>query len=101
MPKLSGEELLGIQAIWLTREMKTHERDEMLAQGKVQENKELLERVQNTCLYCGEVFQNWNNATPTRMEKHIAERHSEEVEPALPVDYMGEETKGESERSRA
>ena len=91
MPKLSGEELLGIQAIWLTREMKTHERDEMLAQGKVQE----------TCLYCGEVFQNWNNAKPTRMEKHITERHSEELVPDLPVDYMGEEMKGESERSRA
>jgi len=101
MAKLTSAELLETQKAYLTREIKTHERDITLAEGKVQENRELLERIENTCLFCGEMQRNWGNETPTRMEKHIEDRHPEEMEKAVPVDYMGQETKGESERSRA
>ena len=44
---------------------------------------------------------NWGDEKPSRMEQHIADRHPDEVVPALPVDYMGEEMKGESERVHA
>ena len=54
MAKLSGEELLATQATYLTKEIAKHENDIATAQGKVQENKELLERVQNTCFCCGD-----------------------------------------------
>ena len=101
MAELTGAELLDTQAIYLRREIKQHEGDIKTAEGKVQENRELLERIENTCLFCGEMQRNWGNETPTRMEKHIEDRHPEEMEKAVPVDYMGQETKGESERSRA
>jgi hypothetical protein len=101
MAKLTPEGLLETQKAYLTREIKTHERDITLAEGKVQENRELLERIENTCLFCGEMFRNWSDQTPTRMEQHVSDRHPEDVIQALPVDYMGQETKGESERSRA
>jgi hypothetical protein len=100
MAELTAAELLDTQAIYLRREIKQHEGDIKQAEGKVAENRELLERIENTCLFCGEMQRNWSNETPTRMEKHVSERHSEELVPALPVDYMGEELKGESERNR-
>jgi hypothetical protein len=101
MAKLTSAELLETQKAYLTREIKTHERDITLAEGKVQENRELLERIENTCLFCGDMQRNWGNETPTRMEKHLSDRHPEEMEQSVPVDYMGQEMKGESERSRA
>jgi hypothetical protein len=104
MAKLTSAELLETQKTYLTREIKTHERDITLAEGKVQENRELLERIENTCLFCGDMYRNWSDQQPTRMEQHISNQHPKEVPlegQALPVDYMGQETKGESERSRA
>ena len=102
MAKLTSAELLETQKAYLTREIKTHERDITLAEGKVQENRELLERIENTCLFCGDMYRNWTeNESPTRMEKHISDRHHEEIVSVVSVDYMGEEMRGEDERSRA
>ena len=96
MAKLSGEELLATQATYLTQEMEKHETDIANAQGKVQENQEMLQRVERTCLYCGEYVYKYGDED--RMSIHISNRHPEDVpRPALPVDYMGEEMKGESE----
>ena len=67
MAKLTSAELLDTQKAYLTREIKTHERDITLAEGKVQENRELLERIENTCLFCGDMQRIWANETPTRM----------------------------------
>jgi len=79
MAKLTGAELLAIQAEYLKREIVQHERDIISNQGKVQENKELLERIQTTCLYCGD-------RAYVAMEKHIQDRHAEELReaPELP-----------------
>ena len=101
MAKLTSAELLETQKAYLTREIKTHERDITLAEGKVQENRELLERIENTCLFCGDMYRNWSDQKPTRMETHISDRHHEEIVPVVSVDYMGEEMRGEDERSRA
>ena len=101
MAKLTSAELLETQKAYLTREIKTHERDITLAEGKVQENRELLERIENTCLFCGDMYRNWSDQKPTRMEQHISDRHHDEIVPVVSIDYMGEEMKGESERSRA
>tara|TARA_Y100001951_G_scaffold19126_1_gene14325 strand:- start:83 stop:388 length:306 start_codon:yes stop_codon:yes gene_type:complete len=98
MAKLTGEEVLATQVTYLIKEIAKHENDIATAQGKVQENKELLERVQNTCLYCGEYIYVFREED--RMGVHISNRHPEEVVPVLPVDYMGEERKEESERTR-
>ena len=76
MAKLTSAELLVKQAEYLTREIAQHERDIITNQGKVQENKELLERVQNTCLYCADYI--WAYSDEDRMESHIKSRHAEE-----------------------
>jgi hypothetical protein len=100
MAKLTVEALLDTQATYLTKEIAKHENDIATAQGKVQENKELLERVVNTCLFCGEYIYNYKDED--RMGIHVTNRHpEEEIVQAVPMDYMGEEMKGESERSRA
>jgi hypothetical protein len=80
MAKLSPEALLETQRKYLTDEIAKHERDIQTNQGKVQENHELLERINNTCLYCGERVMNWgrDEGEPTRMESHIEDRHNED-----------------------
>jgi hypothetical protein len=80
MAKLSPEALLETQRKYLTDEIAKHERDIQTNQGKVQENNELLERINNTCLYCGERVMNWgrDEGEPTRMESHIDDRHHED-----------------------
>ena len=96
MAELTGAEILATQVTYLTQEIEKHENDITTAQGKVQENKEMLQRVQNACLYCGEYVYKYGDED--RMGIHISNRHPEDVpSPALPVDYMGEEMKGESE----
>jgi len=74
--QLSGKVLLERQATYLIAEIAKHETDIATNQGKVQENKELLERVQNTCLYCAEYIYNYREEN--RMEAHIASRHAQE-----------------------
>ena len=78
MAKLTLGEFKEAQAIYLRREIKQHEGGIKYSEGQVQENKELLERNENACDYCGNEFRNWNNETPSRMDKHIAERHPED-----------------------
>ena len=90
MAKLTGAEVLDTQVIYLTKEIAKHENDIATAQGKVQENKELLERVQNMCLCCGDyIYPDNRHELPSRMEKHLGERHPEEIAQAVPMDYMG------------
>jgi len=81
--KLSGKVLLQKQAAYLTREIEQHERDIITNQGKVQENKEMLQRVENTCLYCGEFIYPTFRDNENRMDDHIMEKHAEEKEPEL------------------
>jgi len=101
MAKQTAEEFKKTQRERLVREMKAHEGGIKYAEGQVQEVKEQIEHIDNACDYCGNEVRNWGDEKPSKMEKHIAERHSEELVPALQIDYMGEEMKGESERSRA
>ena len=75
---LSGKAILEKQAKYLIQEIDKHERDIITNQGKVQENKELLERVQNTCLYCAEYIYNYRD--DDRMAAHITSQHAEERE---------------------
>ena len=75
---LSGAQMLEKQAEYLKREIAQHERDIITNQGKVQEDKELLTRVENTCLFCGDYIYTYSNED--RMAKHILERHQEERE---------------------
>jgi len=78
---LSGKVLLEKQAKYLISEIAKHEQDIATNQGKVQENKELLERVQNTCLYCAEYIYHYREEN--RMTAHIQTNHAEELEPEL------------------
>jgi len=78
MAKLTGKQILSKQEEYLIREITQHERDIITNQGKVQENKELLERVQNTCLYCADYI--WPYTDQNRMDDHINSRHAEERE---------------------
>ena len=96
MAKQTAEEFKKTHRAYLAREMKSHEGGIKYAEGQVQELKEQIEHLDNACDYCGNEVRNWGDEKPSRMEKHIAERHSEELVPALPVDYMGEERKEES-----
>lgn len=75
---LSGAQMLEKQADYLKREIAQHERDIITNQGKVQEDKELLTRVENTCLHCGDYIYTYSNED--RMAKHILDRHQEETE---------------------
>jgi len=77
MPLLTGKQILTKQEDYLTREIAQHERDIITNQGKVQEDKELLERVKNTCLYCAEYIYPYTNED--KMEAHIKSRHPEEI----------------------
>jgi hypothetical protein len=81
MGLLSGKALLEKQAKYLVSEIAKHEQDIATNQGKVQENKELLERVQNTCLYCAEYIYHYREED--RMAAHITSQHAEEREPEL------------------
>jgi len=78
---LSGKQLLEKQAKYLVSEIAKHEQDIATNQGKVQENKELLERVQNTCLYCAEYIYHYREED--RMAAHVASQHTEERESEL------------------
>ena len=78
---LSGKVLLEKQAKYLISEIAKHEQDIATNQGKVQENKELLEGVQNTCLYCAEYIYHYREED--RMAAHITSQHAEEREPEL------------------
>ena len=96
MAEQTAKEYRAVQREHLVREMETHKGGIKYAEGQVQELKELIEQIDNACLYCGRAIRNWRDETPSQMERHIADRHPEEVIPALPVDYMGEEREGES-----
>jgi len=91
MPKMSLEALLETQRKYLTDEIAKHERDIVTNQGKVQENNELLERIDNTCLYSGER----EKGEQTRMESHIEDRHNEDwlelqgKEAEIQLDFIG------------
>ena len=76
MAALTGEEILVTQATYLTKEITKHEADIAQAQGKVNECRELLERVENTCLFCGDyIYPNYRKELPTRMANHMEDRH--------------------------
>ena len=81
MALLSGKALLEKQAKYLVSEIAKHEQDIATNQGKVQENKELLERVQNTCLHCAEYIYHYREED--RMTAHVETSHAEEREPEL------------------
>ena len=81
MALLTGKALLERQAKYLISEIAKHEQDIATNQGKVQENKELLERVLNTCLYCAEYIYHYREED--RMAAHIKANHAEELEPEL------------------
>ena len=73
------EELLAKQNEWLEREIKQHERDIMLNEGKVGELRELLSRNQNTCIHCGDyIYPSYDKAI-NRMAEHISSQPPEEV----------------------
>ena len=82
MPKeLTASEIQATWMTYLTRESETHKRDIITNQGKVQEIDELLVRVQNTCLFCGEYVYNYSDTD--RMGEHINVKHPQEPEPEL------------------
>jgi hypothetical protein len=60
---------------YLEKEKERHLNDEMTARGKVEELKELRERLLNTCSQCGEyVYPDYKDAN-IRLETHMEERH--------------------------
>ena len=71
--ELTASEILAVQEKYLVREIDQHKRDIITNQAKVTENEELLVRVQNTCLYCGEYVYNYSNEN--RMAAHIESKH--------------------------
>ena len=81
MPReLTGSEIQATWESYLTREIDQHKRDIISNQGKVTEIEELLRRVQNTCLYCGEYVYNYTDED--RMGEHVKAKH-QEPEPEL------------------
>ena len=81
MAALTGEEILVTQATYLIKEITKHEADIAQAQGKVNECRELLERVENTCLCCGDyVYPDYRKQLPTRMANHMEDRHYDDWE---------------------
>ena len=78
---LSGSQMLEKQAEYLRREKDQHKRDIITNQGKVQEIEELLTRVENTCLHCGEFIFPTFRDNENRMDDHIMTKHTEEREP--------------------
>ena len=82
MPReLTGSEIQATWESYLNREIDQHKRDIISNQGKVTEIEELLRRVQNTCLYCGEYVYNYSDED--RMGEHIKVKHPQEPEPEL------------------
>ena len=73
--EMTASELIVVQEKYLVRESDTHKGDIKRAEGKVQEIDELLQRVQNTCIYCGEYVYNYSNEN--RMGAHVESKHSE------------------------
>ena len=81
MAELTGAEILVTQATYLTKEITKHEGDIAQAQGKVNECRELLERVENTCLCCGDyIFPDYRKQLPTRMANHMEDKHYDDWE---------------------
>ena len=78
--ELTASEILAVQEKYLVREIDQHKRDIITNQAKVTENEELLVRVQNTCLYCGEYVYNYTDED--RMGEHVKAKH-QEPEPEL------------------
>ena len=79
MPReLTASEIQGSWESYLNREIDQHKRDIITNQAKVTENEELLVRVQNTCLYCGEYVYNYTDQD--RMGEHITIKHPQEPE---------------------
>ena len=82
MPReLTGVEMQKVWTTYLSRESETHKRDIQRAEGKVTEIDELLQRVQNTCKFCGEYVYNYSDVD--RMAEHVTAKH-QEPEPELP-----------------
>lgn len=79
--ELTGTEMQKVWTTYLSRESETHKRDIQRAEGKVTEIDELLSRVQNTCIYCGEYIYNYSDQD--RMGEHITIKHPQEPEPEL------------------
>tara|TARA_Y100000310_G_scaffold99142_1_gene96906 strand:+ start:1305 stop:1559 length:255 start_codon:yes stop_codon:yes gene_type:complete len=81
MPReLTGTEMQAVWEKYLGRESETHKRDIQRAEGKVTEIDELLNRVRNTCKFCGEYIYNYSDVD--RMAEHVTAKHLE-PEPEL------------------
>jgi len=76
LEELTATELKESWITYLKREIDTHKRDIISNQGKVQEDEELLIRVQNTCVCCGEYI--YPSSDTNRMAQHITAKHTEE-----------------------
>ena len=79
---LSAQELRDQYLAYLEREETQHKRDIILAEGKGQEITELIRRIEDTCLYCGEFIYAYGTKEEkvARMAEHLKERHMEDVE---------------------
>ena len=78
MAEQTAKEYRAVQREHLVREMETHKGGIKYAEGQVQEIKELIEQIDNACLYCGRAIRNWRDETPSQMDSHIMDRHPED-----------------------
>ena len=85
MPKLEIGDYKRLQVKWLDSEIKTHSRDLILAEGKVNELKELKERLVSLCDYCGDkMYGVYSNNTDEEnlvvVTQHMEKRHESDLE---------------------
>ena len=85
MPKLEIGEYKKVQVKWLETEIKTHSRDLILAEGKLNELKELKERLVQMCDYCGDKLygiysHNTDEENLVVIKKHMEQRHESDLE---------------------
>jgi len=80
MPKQTAQEYKTSHREYLVREQKQHEGGIKYAEGQVQEIKEQIEQLDNSCDYCGTAIRNWGTEVPTQMDSHIKARHADDWE---------------------
>jgi len=76
MPKQTAQEYKQTQREYLVREQKQHEGGIKYAEGQAQEIRELIEQLDNSCDYCGNVVRTYNDGD--QMDLHIQSRHEED-----------------------
>jgi len=96
MPLLTIPEYKKVQVEWLDSEIKQHQRDSVLAEGKINELKELRDRLHQLCDYCGNRMYGFYTSNTNEMNwevvsKHMLDRHPDDYEAFLEARREGSE----------